>query len=290
MKAPNFSYTKPHTIQDAIEILARHEGAAVPMAGGQSLLAGLNMRLSAPDVIVDLTGLDELKGIFLHDDIIRIGALTRHVDLLRSTEVADAAPLIAKAIRYVAHMAVRNRGTIGGSVAYADPSAELPACIVALGATVLIAGPDGERRLAAENFFHGLFETDLQVGEIIVGFEIPRIRANQRWAFTELSRRRGDFAMAGLAALLDMSGDMVTDARLVYFGCTDYPRLAAAMAAALRGTSLPLADKQWIHDTLPQDVQPSPSVGMRPDTKLKLAVAVTEDFLADLSQPRAAGG
>lgn len=291
MKAPNFSYVKPHTLAEAVEILARHEGAAVPMAGGQSLLAGLNMRLSAPDVIVDLAGLDELKGISVHDDTVRIGALTRHVDVLRSAEIADAVPLIAKAIRYVAHMAVRNRGTIGGSVAYADPSAELPACILTLGATVLIAGPDGERRVSAENFFIGLFETDLQIGEIIVGFEIARIRTTQRWAFAELSRRRGDFAMAGLAALLDMSGDTVADARLVYFGCTDYPKLATAMGAALRGTRLPPSDTRWIAETLPLDVQPSPSVGMRPDTKLKLALAVTEDVLADLSHScRNAGG
>lgn len=283
MKAPNFSYEKPASLQEAIETLVRYDGAAVPIAGGQSLLAGLNMRLSAPEVLVDLTGLDELKGIAVEGDAVRIGALTRHVDLLRSDDVRTLLPLIGKAIHFVAHVAVRNRGTIGGSVAYSDPSAELPACIVTLGATIIIAGPIGVREIAADQFFQGLFETDLQTGEIIIGFKVPRIRTHQRWSFLELSRRRGDFAMAGLAALVDVTGGTIAGARFTYFGCSEYPRLATNVAAALQGKTLPLAETNWIADAVAADVQPSPSADMRADTKLKLATVITERVLDELS-------
>lgn len=283
MKAPNFSYVKPASLAEAIDILVRHDGAAVPVAGGQSLLAGLSMRLSTPEVLVDLTGLDDLRGIKVEKDFIQVGALTRHVDLLRSEDVQKELPLIGKAIHFVAHVAVRNRGTIGGSVAYADPSAELPACIVTLNATVMIAGPNGVRAVPADQFFHGLFETDLQTGEIIIGFKIPRIRAGQRWAFLELSRRRGDFAMAGLAALADTDGASITGARLTYFGCSEYPKLAENVAQALKGKTFPLGDTGWIAQAVSEDVQPSPSAEMRADTKLKLANVVTERVFAELS-------
>lgn len=283
MKAPNFSYVKPASLSEAIDILVRHDGAAVPISGGQSLLAGLSMRLSAPEILVDLTGLDELRGISIAEDHVRVGALTRHVDLLRSEDVKKQLPLIGKAIHFVAHVAVRNRGTIGGSVAYADPSAELPACIVTLNATVIVAGPEGVREIAADRFFHGLFETDLRAGEIIIGFEIPRIRAGQRWAFLELSRRRGDFAMAGLAALVDTDGDAIASARLTYFGCSEYPKLAEKVGAALTGKTLPFGETAWIASAVAEDVQPSPSADMRADTKLKLATVVTERVLAELS-------
>lgn len=283
MKAPNFSYVKPASLAEAIEILARHDGAAVPIAGGQSLLAGLSMRLSSPEMLVDLTGLDELRGIKVEEDHVRIGALTRHVDLLRSEDVKVQLPLISKAIHFVAHVAVRNRGTIGGSVAYADPSAELPACIVTLKAIVIIAGPGGVREIPAEEFFQGLFETDLKTGEIIIGFKIPPIRIGQRWAFLELSRRRGDFAMAGLAALIHTNGVTITAARFTYFGCTEYPKLAKKIGTALEGKNLPLGDLGWIADAVARDVEPSPSADMRADTKLKLATVVTERVLAELS-------
>jgi carbon-monoxide dehydrogenase medium subunit len=267
-------------------MLVRHDGGAVPIAGGQSLLAGLSMRLSAPEVLVDLTGLDELRGIKVENDFVHVGALTRHVDLLRSEDAKRELPLIGEAIHFVAHVAVRNRGTIGGSVAYADPSAELPACIVTLNAIVMIAGPDGVREIAAEKFFHGLFETDLQPGEIIIGFKIPRIRTGQRWAFMELSRRRGDFAMAGLAALADVTSGMITNARLTYFGCSEYPQLAHNLAAALNGKTFPLSDLGWVAAAVAADVHPSPSADMRADTKLKLATVVTERVLTKLSEFR----
>ena len=240
------------------------------------------MRLSAPELLVDLTGLDELRGISVEEDSVHVGALTRHVDLLRSDDVKKHLPLIGKAIHFVAHVAVRNRGTIGGSVAYADPSAELPACIVTLNATVIVAGPGGTREIAADRFFHGLFETDLQTGEIIIGFKIPRIRAGQRWAFMELSRRRGDFAIAGLAALVETNGSLISGARLTYFGCSEYPKLAGNLGTALAGKTFPLGDTTWIADAVAKDVQPSPSADMRADTKLRLATVVTERVLAEL--------
>jgi aerobic carbon-monoxide dehydrogenase medium subunit len=147
---------------------------------------------------------------------------------------------------------------------------------------VVIAGSRGLREVAAENFFLGLFETDLRAGDVIVEFKIPRIRPQRRWVFMEFSRRRGDFAMAGLAAQLDISGAHIADARLVYFGCAEYPRLAKTVAGELIGHSLPLVDFDSIAAAIAEDLDPSDSAGMRADTKLKLATVVTKRALAEL--------
>ena len=173
MKARNFRYIRPASLAHAYQILADAGGDAVAVAGGQSLLAGLNMRLSAPKLLVDIGDLKELRGQSHAGGTVRLGALTRHGELLSSDLVRKHLPLLAKAAPHIGHVAIRNRGTLGGSLAYADPAAELPACAVALGATLVLGSLAGEREVKAEDFFKGLFETDLRPGELIVAVKFP---------------------------------------------------------------------------------------------------------------------
>src|SRR5262245_10897404 len=159
MKASAFAYARPTSVADALGLLATHGDKAKVLSGGQSLMPAMNLRLISPELVVDIGVLSELRGIAVSDDIIRIGALTRHVDLLNSPQITAHAPLLTEAVKHIAHPAIRNRGTLGGSLAHADPAAELPACILALGATIITRGQDGERRIAAADFFQGIFQT-----------------------------------------------------------------------------------------------------------------------------------
>jgi carbon-monoxide dehydrogenase medium subunit len=280
MKARNFAYVKAKSIPHAIELLTQYDGGAVILAGGQSLLAGLNLRLSAPEILIDITGLEELKGISVQDGVVRIGALTRHVEVLRSDVIKEQLPLISEAIKWVAHAGIRNRGTIGGSVAYADPSAEPPACVVALDATIVLQGPQGRRPIKARDFYDGLFSTALQPDEIITEFLIPVQRPGNLWAFLELSRRHGDFAMAGVAIVTkNDSAGVVEDASVVYFGCTDYPALAITTGMAICGTAISDARLEAIDIAVPQDLQLEDTPGYRADTKLRFARALTRRAL-----------
>src|SRR5712671_3058620 len=155
MKASAFSYARATSVVNALELLVAHSDKAKVLSGGQSLMPAMNLRLISPELIVDIGEIAELRGISMSRDVLAIGALTRHVDLLKSPEIAAHAPLLTEAIAHVAHPAIRNRGTIGGSIAHADPAAELPACMLALNATIIVNGQAGERRIAAEDFFRG---------------------------------------------------------------------------------------------------------------------------------------
>ena len=237
MKAPPFAYARPETLAQVFELLREHGDGAKILAGGQSLMATLNMRLSAPDVLIDINRIDGLAGISVDGGNLRIGALTRHAEVMGSPEVAEHAPLIAQAMPHIAHPAIRNRGTFGGSVAFADPAAELPACVVALGADLVLEGPGGQRRVAADDFFQGLYDTALADDEILVAAEIPSIASGYKSGFMELSRRHGDYAIIGLAAHGRIDGGSFSDMRLVYFGAGDRPVVARSAAAALDGQS-----------------------------------------------------
>ncbi len=228
MKASAFSYARATSVVNALELLAAHGDRAKVLSGGQSLMPAMNLRLISPELIVDIGELAELRGIAVKGDILRIGALTRHVDLQRSPDVAARAPLLTEAIAHVAHPAIRNRGTIGGSLAHADPASELPACMVALNATIVVSGPKGERRIAAEDFFKGIYETDLSAQELLIAVELPVARKNSAHFFREFARRHGDYAIAGLAAQAIVDGDVFTDLRLVFFAVGDRPVLAKA--------------------------------------------------------------
>ena len=200
MKPAPFAYVRPESLEDAIGVLDEHGEGARVLAGGQSLMATLNMRLSAPEILVDIGRVPGLAGIEETDDGLRIGAMTRHAEVEASDLIASRAPLIASAMPHIAHPAVRNRGTFGGSLALADPAAELPACAVALGARMTIAGKSGTRTVDADAFFQGLYETALEPGEVLTAVDVPRIGAGWKSGFGELARRHGDYAMIGLAA------------------------------------------------------------------------------------------
>lgn len=274
MKASNIGYTRPRSLTQAFEILVEND-AAVPLAGGQSLMVALNMRLSAPQLVVDIGELDELSQFSCEGDTVILGALTRHRQLLESELLREKVPLLPKAATHIAHAGIRNRGTLGGSLAYADPAAELPACAVALGATIVIGSLQGTREVKAESFFKGLFETDLQAGELILAVRIPAIAANTSIAFAELARRQGDFAIAGVTAVATMAQGRIESARFVYFGCTDFPRPANRVAAAVMGLKSPLAAGAELDTAVGQDINPSDTAGMRGDTKRHLATVLT---------------
>src|SRR5438309_3060787 len=172
MKASAFSYARATSVSNALELLRAHGDRAKVLSGGQSLMPAMNLRLISPELIVDISEIAELRGIAVERDILTIGALTRHVELARSSEIAAHAPLLTQAIAHVAHPAIRNRGTIGGNLAHADPASELPACMLVLDATMIARGPRGERRIAAADFFRGVFETALAQDEMMIAVEM----------------------------------------------------------------------------------------------------------------------
>ena len=259
MKAAAFAYARATSVVNALDLLTAHGDRAKVLSGGQSLMPAMNLRLISPELIVDIGELAELRGIAVTGNVVRIGALTRHVDLLRSPEIALHAPLLTEAIAHVAHPAIRNRGTIGGSLAHADPASELPACMVALNATIVVRSQGGERRVAAEKFFKGIYETDLSAQELLVSVELPVARKNAAHFFHEFARRHGDYAITGLAAQAIVEKGVFTDLRLVFFAVGDRPVLARAAArlvnAAITPTVLAEASTALAEELDPQDDQ-----------------------------------
>ena len=228
MKASAFAYARATSVENALELLADQGDKAKILSGGQSLMPAMNLRLISPELVVDIGGLVELRGIAVREGILTIGALTRHVDLLKSSEIAVRAPLLADAITHVAHPAIRNRGTIGGSLAHADPASELPACMVALAATIIVRDPSGERRIAAKEFFTGIYQTALSPQELLVAVELPVAPKQSSHFFHEFARRHGDYAIVGLAAQAVINDGRFADLRLGFFAVGDRPLLAGA--------------------------------------------------------------
>lgn len=236
MKPAPFAYHKARSLEDAVTQLAAHKDARL-LAGGQSLIATLNMRLSAPTVLVDINGIGGLDRIELKNGMVEIGALVRHAQAERSDVIARHAPLIARAMPHIAHPAIRNRGTLGGSVAFADPAAELPACLLALGGEVEASGAKGKRTIKADDFFKGLFETALAPDEILTALHLPAAKPDTRIGFAELARRHGDYAIVGLAATARAEGAKLADVRLSFFGVGATPlRVRKAEDALMQGT------------------------------------------------------
>jgi aerobic carbon-monoxide dehydrogenase medium subunit len=287
VKAPRFSYVRPERLDEVLRLLAEHGDDARILAGGQSLMPVLNMRLAQPKLVIDINRLDALKGISFKDGMVRIGALTRHVEVLNSPVVARHLPLIAEAMPHVAHVAVRNRGTFGGSIALADPSAEMPACILALGATLVVESTRGRRSIAADDFFLGLYETARQPDELLIEVLIPEQKKDRVSVFMELSRRHGDFAIAGLACYAQFERDTVRDARLVYFGSEVKPTLAAGAMAAIAGKPWSQASRDAVCAALADDLDPIDNTFGSPATKLHLQRVLTQRVL-DKAKERAA--
>jgi len=255
MKASAFAYARATSVSDALELLHAHRDRAKVLSGGQSLMPAMNLRLISPELIVDIGELAELRGIAVTGNLLRIGALTRHVELARSPEIAAQAPLLAEAIAHVAHPAIRNRGTLGGSLAHADPASELPACMLALNATVIVRGRTGERRIAAQDFFTGIYETALSPEELLVAVELPAKPKNSAHFFHEFARRHGDYAITGLAAQALVDGDTLSDLRLAFFAAGDRPVLTKA-ASKLVGRAVTPAVLADAYGALSEELDP----------------------------------
>jgi carbon-monoxide dehydrogenase medium subunit len=239
MKPAPFEYVAPTTLDEVLELLARHGGEAKLLAGGQSLIPAMNFRLAQPGLLVDLNPVASLAYLRSDNGGLHIGAMTRQRAVERSAQAAELAPLLHATMPLVAHVQIRNRGTIGGSLAHADPAAELPAVAVAAGATLQLRSARGERRVAADAFYIGLFTTDLAEDEMVVEVSMPSLPAHSGWAIDEVARRRGDYALAGAAAqvMLDEIG-RCQRARLVFFGVGEGPVYAARAEQALIGEAV----------------------------------------------------
>jgi aerobic carbon-monoxide dehydrogenase medium subunit len=283
VKPAPFAYVRAASLDQAFDLLAEHGDEARPLAGGQSLIATLNLRLSAPAILIDINSLEDLAGISAGEKVLRIGALTRQRALEESQLVAEYAPLLKLAIPHIAHPAIRNRGTIGGSLAYADPAAELPACAMALGAEIELQGPTGRRRLAAADFFRGLYDTALGPAELVSALLVPKAGPGERSAFAELARRQGDYALAGLAAHARSAGDALTDVRLVFFGVGTKPVVARAAGAALEGRSPDPAAIGAAQAALADDLDPIGDLHASAAVKMQLARVLTGRVVRELA-------
>lgn len=290
MKASAFAYTRATSVENALELLARLGDRAKVLSGGQSLMPAMNLRLISPEIVVDIGGLSDLRGIVVKDGTLIIGALTRHVDLLKSPEIAAHAPLLADAVAHVAHPAIRNRGTIGGSLAHADPASELPACMVALEASIIVRGPAGERRIAASEFFTGIYETALSPRELLLAVELPVAAAASAHFFHEFARRHGDYAIVGLAAQATVQYGRFTDLRLGFFAVGDRPLLADA-AGKLVNVAVTSAVLSEALSALADELDPQEDHQATPAMRRHLAkVLLTRCVAALLSRPELDAG
>jgi aerobic carbon-monoxide dehydrogenase medium subunit len=223
MKLPPVDYEAPHTVSEAVGLLAEHQDEASVLAGGQSLIPLLALRLARPALLIDINGIDELSGVSAADGWVAIGAMTRDYAAEESEVIADAVPLLAAALPLIGHEAIRSRGTIGGSLAHADPAAELPAVARALDAEFVVCGPPGERVVPAAEWFEGYLTTSRRPDELLTQVRFPAAGRGTGISFQEVARRHGDFAIVGLATSLTLSGGAISDARLAFAGMSDVP-------------------------------------------------------------------
>jgi len=281
LKPAPFAYAKARSVAHAIELLGQDEARL--LAGGQSLMPALNMRLSSPKLLIDLNGIAGLDGITRRNGQIEIGAMVRHVQAERSPDIAQHAPLIALAMPHIAHPAIRNRGTIGGSIALADPATELPACLLALGGEVDVCGPQGERTVKADDFFKDLFETALGPHDVLTAIRVPAATPATRVGFAEFARRQGDYAMVGLAACAHADGNALRDVRLAFFGVAPTAIRMRDAEAALTG---PIDDKHIDNAVAALDLSPSDDLQATGAAKKHLAGVLLRRVARQLAEPR----
>jgi len=281
MKPAPFAYHRPDSVEGALALLAEHGYDAKLLAGGQSLVPAMNFRLAAPAVLIDLNRIPGLDAIAEAEGGVRIGAMVRQRAAERSALLAGRAPLIAETLPYVAHAQIRNRGTMGGSIAHADPAAELPAVMLALGARFHLRGPNGTRIVAAEEFFTGLFGTALEPEEMLVEIEVPAAAPGTGFAFDEISRRHGDFALAGVAASVQVDAEgRCTAARIALLSVGDGPVLAVQAVAALDGQAPgDEAIRAAAHAAAQQDIDPPGDIHATPAYRRQLAEVLVRRVL-----------
>ncbi|MBT9459922.1 MAG: xanthine dehydrogenase family protein subunit M [Burkholderiaceae bacterium] len=280
MKAPAFDYQKPRSLDAVFELLASHGDEARLLAGGQTLLATLNMRLSEPALLIDITAIEALKGISVQRQVLRIGALVTHSEIEASALVAQHAPLLSQAVPHIAHRAIRNLGTWGGSIAYADPAAEWPCCLAALDGVVVVRGAQGERHIAARDFFLDLYTTALAEGELVTACELPLAQAADVFRFDELARRHGDYAIVGLALAARSVPGGLEQLRLAFLGLGTTPIRARRTEALFENTPFTTMHLGALMDSLLEELQPLADLTNSAATKRHLAGVLTRRLLA----------
>ena len=282
MKAAAFDYVKAKNLVEAVALLSEHGEDARLIAGGQTLLATLNLRLSEPSILIDITAVAELKGISVEGNMLRIGALVTHTEIESSDLIAQHAPLLTEAAPHIAHRAIRNLGTWGGSLAYGDPAAEWPACSLALDAIMVIQGPGGIRKVSANDFFVDLYTTTLQADEILVASEIPLASSNQGHCFQELARRHGDYAAVGLAAVIRKENGKVQACRLAFFSVAAIPTMAAKAQAFIEGKSIDAALIQQAVKLAREEIETLADITNSQETKTHLLGVLLERALTKM--------
>jgi carbon-monoxide dehydrogenase medium subunit len=286
MKPAPFEYYVPDSIEQALNLLREHGDTARLLAGGQSLVPAMNFRVVQPGVLIDLNRVGELTYIHENEVTLHIGAMTRERQLEFDPVIARRTPLLAEAMPHVAHPQIRNRGTLGGSLANADPAAELPVIMLALGARLKIRNADGERWADARDFFVGMFATDLAADEMLVEIELPSTSSNTGWCFMEVAPRAGDYALMGVAAMVTLDEDRrCKHARLVYLNAGDGPVEAREAGSALEGK---VPDDQSIDEAADlasqKEINPFGNIHTSPEFQRHLARVLTRKTLKQATE------
>ena len=278
MKSPAFSYYEAKDLADAINIKKTDDDAVI-LAGGQSLLPTLNMRLSNPSVLIDIGNINELKKIKVEDSHLIIGAMCSHSQLMNDLAVNEKLPILNKILSQIAHPAIRNKGTHGGSIAYGDPAAELPAFAVLVNAEIILSGPDGERTVLAKDFYRGLFETAINSDEILTSVKYPINFKDIKLFFDEVTRRHGDYAMAGLVGSIKQKNKINNEINLVFFGTGDKPNEAPKTCEYLLNNEYNYSD---IKDILKTDIDFASDVSSSSDMKAHLSAILVGRMIKEL--------
>jgi aerobic carbon-monoxide dehydrogenase medium subunit len=284
MKSPPFSYIKAQSLAHLFSAMAEYGDDLRILAGGQTLLASLNMRLSEPQLLIDIRGLSELKGIIVQNGMLRIGALATHTEIESSALVAQHSPMLAQAVPHIAHRAIRNLGTLGGSIAYADPAAEWPVCALALNAMIILKSAKGVRKVSADDFFQGLYTTDMQEDEIVIACEFPVIQVQQTHDFSELARRHGDYAVAGLAVCSEPGNH-----RIAFLGIADRPIRAFKAEAIVNASTLTDATIEAAVVSLKTELEPIADLTHNEESKMHLAGVLLKRALKRIASTHSLG-
>jgi carbon-monoxide dehydrogenase medium subunit len=281
MKPAKFDYFAPASLEEALELLGQHGPDAKVLAGGQSLMPMMNLRLVRPAVVIDINRVAGLSGISASDGSVTVGALTRQRDLQGSDVIRDVFPMMSAAISHIGHFQIRNRGTIGGSLAHADPAAELPALCTALDAEFVVADSEETKTIAAADFAIAPLITSLAPEQLLTEIRLPTLGDGWRWGFREVSRREGDFALVGAVAMLRMDGDVCREARITMFAVGDAPARMSAAEAALVGRVVDDAARREAAALVSEAVTPGSDIHASAEYRKEVSAVMARRALED---------